>query len=159
MSDRDAILIRCLKEEAEQIRERAMRDRRYVSSYVLSIVMRFVEFEERLFLKLLRFDELNRVARRPVRIAGPKTTMMIRCSKEDAKRIRTTAQRRQMSVSAFIRQCLRRNWNLEEYRNAGSGARRVALIERGSQITEEIRRLTSENERRLKLIREKLNST
>ena len=128
MSDRDAILIGCLKEDATQIRERAKLDRRNVSSYALSIVMRCVEFEERLFQKLSRFDELNRaIARRAILRTGPKTTLMIRCSKEDAKRIRTAAGRRQMSISAFVRQCLRRSWSV-------SDAHMKRPIERGGQL-------------------------
>ena len=70
--DRDAILFSCLKEDASLIRRRAKLDHRNVSSYVLKILMNCVEFEEQLFVRLTRFEELNRVlARREVSLTGP----------------------------------------------------------------------------------------
>jgi len=49
------ILIHCLKEEADQIGQRAKLDRRIVSGYVLSIVMAAVAFEQRLYVRLNGF--------------------------------------------------------------------------------------------------------
>ena len=115
MSDRAAILISCLSDEARQIRERAKLDRRNVSSYLLQTLMPCLEFEERLFVKLVGFGELNRtLARRPLLPRGERATIMLRCSKEDAKRIRLAAARREMSISAFIRQCLTRSWAVSD---------------------------------------------
>jgi len=50
MPERAAILISCLKDEAGQIRDRATHDYRSVSSYLLKITMRWVQFEERLYV-------------------------------------------------------------------------------------------------------------
>lgn len=55
MSDRSAILISCLKQEAAEMRERARLDQRSDSSYLLKILMRWVEFEERLYADFARF--------------------------------------------------------------------------------------------------------
>lgn len=117
MPERASILISCLKEEAEQIRERARQDRRSVSSYVLRTVMQCVDFEEKLFVKIPGFHELNRsLARLPVLPRGPRTAMHLHCSSEDSRRIRMVAKRREMPISVFIRQCLRRSWSVSDAR-------------------------------------------
>ena len=127
VSDRTAILISCLREEADQIRQRAKGERRPVSSYLLHNVMQCVEFEERLASRLLAYQSaINlQLAWRPKPPRGPRTTIMLRCSMEDSRRIRTAAARRDTTISAFIRSCLRRSWSVSDAYN-----RRRAL-ERG----------------------------
>lgn len=44
----------------------------------------------------------------------PRTTMLIRCSTEEAKRIRAAAQHRSTSISDFVIQTLRRAWKVRE---------------------------------------------
>ena|SRR5215469_13191050 len=110
---RTAILVSCLKEEADQIRERARLDCRTVSSYLLRTMMRWVDFEERLYNDFTRYQKLDRTVfvRRVSLPKGPRTTVLLRCSAEDGKRIRRAAERRGMTISGFIRQCLRRSWH------------------------------------------------
>ena len=99
--DRTAILISCLKEEADQIRQRAKGERRPVSSYLLHNVMLCVEFEERLASRLLACQSaINlQLARRPNLPRGHRTTIMLRCSVQDGRRIRS---------------CLRRCWSVSD---------------------------------------------
>jgi uncharacterized protein (DUF1778 family) len=116
VNDRAAILISCLKEEANQIRDRANQQRRSVSSYVLHTVMRSVEFEEKLAYTLLAYQAAMKLA--PPRFTnlsrGPRTTVMLRCSQEESRRIRTAAARRGTTISAFIRSCLWRAWSVSD---------------------------------------------
>jgi hypothetical protein len=116
MPERAAILISCLKEEADQIRDRASRDHRPVSSYLLKITMRWVQFEERLYVDFTRFRKLDRTVfvRHVALPRGPRTTILLRCSAEESKRIRRAAERRGTTISGFIRQCLRRTWHAAE---------------------------------------------
>jgi uncharacterized protein (DUF1778 family) len=112
---RTAILIHCLKEEADQIRQLAKLDRRTVSGYVLNIVMSAVAFEQRLYIRLNGFRALNQtLARRIVRPMGPKTTMLLRCSAEESKKIRNAAERRETTISGFVVDCLRRCWKASD---------------------------------------------
>jgi len=78
MSQRAAILISCLEEEAKEIRLRAKRDQRSVSSYLLKTLMRWVEFEEKLYGELSRYLETADAvfARRPEPPRGPRTTIL-----------------------------------------------------------------------------------
>ena len=116
MPERAAILISYLKGEADQIRDRATHDYRSVSSYLLKITMRWVQFEERLYVDLTRFRKLDRTVfvRRVALPRGPRTAILLRCSAEDGQRIRRAAKRRGMTISGFIRQCLRRSWSAAE---------------------------------------------
>ena len=115
MPIRTAILIHCLKEEAAQIRQRARLDRRTVSGYVLNIVMSAVAFEQRLYIRLNGFRTLNNtLARHIARPTGLRTTMLLRCSTEEAKKIRIAAERRETTVSGFVVDCLRRSWKASD---------------------------------------------
>ena len=79
-------------------------------------MMRWVEFEDRLYIGFTRFQKLDRTVfvRRVALPRGPRTTILLRCSAQDGKRIRTAAERRGMTISGFIRQCLRRSWHAAE---------------------------------------------
>jgi len=88
---------------------------RTVSGYVLNIIMRAVAFEETLLLRI----PIPAVTRRnPSNLAllgsGPKTAVLLRCSKDEASRIRETAKRRQTSISGFVRQSLKRSWSITD---------------------------------------------
>ena len=119
VSKQAAILISCLKEEADHIRDEARLERRPVSSYILHILMRWVQFEERLFVDLSRSRaEIGRqlAVSLPKLPRGPRTTILLRCTEDDSKRIRIAAARRDMQISLFIRHCLRRTWAAREAR-------------------------------------------
>jgi uncharacterized protein (DUF1778 family) len=113
MGDRTALLLRCSVEQAKIIHERAESERRTVAAYVLNVVMRAIELEERLLLRLTHYRELNRIlSRRALLDPGPRTAILLRCSKEEAGRIRMAAKRRDMSISGFILHSLRRSWQV-----------------------------------------------
>jgi uncharacterized protein (DUF1778 family) len=115
MPDRSAILLHCSRDQADQIHQRANFHHRPVSNYILSVLMPMVAFEERLYARLTHFEELNRaLGRRYVRATGPQTTVLLRCSAEESKRIRSAAARRDMTLSGFVFQSLKRSWVISD---------------------------------------------
>ena len=105
---RTAILISCSEEEATKIRTRAEYDFRGVSTYVLNIVLRAVELDEKL---LGQFHRLTPLSTR-VRVLGRRTAVLVRCSDDQASRIRAAAKRRSTTISGFVLNCLYRNWDI-----------------------------------------------
>ena len=105
---RTAILISCSEEEATKIRTRAEYDFRGVSAYVLNIVLRAVELDEKL---LGRFHKLSALPTR-TRVLYRRTAVLVRCSDEQASRIRAAAGRRSATISGFVLHCLNRNWDI-----------------------------------------------
>ena len=115
MGHRAALLIHCSQEEASRIHEQAKLEHRTVSGYVLNIVMRAVGFEEVLFARFKRIDTLKRILfGRPLRLPGPRTALLLRCSTEESKRIRAVAKNRETTISAFVLWSLRRSWDTAE---------------------------------------------
>jgi hypothetical protein len=114
MGYRTALLINCSTAEATTIRNRSELQRRSVSGYVLNIVMRAVSFEETLSNKIdnLRLPQLP--LHRPARLTGPRTTLLLRCSLDEARRIRSAAKRRGSTISGFVLHSLRRSWNVSD---------------------------------------------
>jgi len=105
---RTALLISCSAEEASKIRTRAEHDFRGVSAYVLNIVLRAVELDEKLLGQFHRLSPLSI----PVRVPGQRTAVLVRCSDEQASRIRAAAKRRKATISGFVLHCLIRNWDV-----------------------------------------------
>ena len=96
------------------IRREAEAERRTVSGYLLSILDRAVRLEESLFSKMVRYNALNRVLMRVPKIApGPRAALLLRCSAEEADRIRRAARRREISISNFVIQAVRRVWTVK----------------------------------------------
>lgn len=113
MSDRTALLICCSKEEAATIRAQAKEQRRGLSNYVLNIVLRSVDMEERLSPRQIGPRVPNRsVQKSPVGMARPRTAILVRCSATEATRIRAAAGKRWMPISRFILQCLKRSQDI-----------------------------------------------
>jgi len=115
MADRTALLISCSAEEARAIRERAKLERRAISGYMLNILMRALEFEERILAKstgLHRFH--SSPSRNTIRPAGPRTAILLRCLKEESERIRRGAKMRDTTISGFVLHSLRRSWDIAE---------------------------------------------
>src|SRR5215472_3332744 len=114
MAGRAALLINCSAEEALAMRERAKVEHRGISSYMLNIVMRFVDFEETLLARVGNFRGLNRsLSRTPMRSPGPRTTVLLRCSIEESDRIRRAAEMRDTTVCGFVLHCLKRSWGVK----------------------------------------------
>lgn len=113
MLRRTALLIRCSTGEATTIRDQARTERRTISSYLLNIVVRSVEIEERIegmwvtspaFRKMTA--EAFRDLPRPLR---PRTAVLVRCSMEEASRIRAAARRKRITISGYVLHCFRRS--------------------------------------------------
>ena len=109
--ERTALLIRCSKEEAERVRIEAEKQRRTISGYVLQIMSRAIEIENRLLAKIDPYNAVNQVFSRKSLIgAGPRTAILVRCSVLEAERTREAARRRDLPINAFVLQALRRSW-------------------------------------------------
>src|SRR5262249_8415005 len=106
---RTALLISCCEEEATKIRTRANYDFRGVSAYVLNIVIRAVALDEKL---LGQFHKLSPLPT-PSRVPGRRTAVLIRCSDEQASRIRAAAKWRSTTISNFVLNCLVRSWDVK----------------------------------------------
>ena len=113
MTHRTALIISCSREQAAAIHERAELERRTVSAYVLRILMRWLDLEERL-VGIQQDSGRPLTAYHPVRPPGPRTTMLLRCSKEEAHRIRAGAKRRATTISWFVLHSLALCWSAED---------------------------------------------
>ena len=111
--DRTALLIRCTTEEAARIRIESDKQRRTISGYVLQIMGRAVEIDERLSAKVDISRIVNPMSRRALLGSGPRTAILVRCSIPEANRIRESARRRDTPINAFVLQALRRSWASE----------------------------------------------
>lgn len=115
MGDRTALLIYCSLEEFEKIHTIAELEHRTLSGYVLNILMRAVTFEETVHAGLNTARLVKHAFAKPVFLSpGPKTTMLLRCSLDEAARIRAAARRRQTSISGYVRLALQRSWSITD---------------------------------------------
>lgn len=115
MSDRTALLIYCSQEEFEKIHIMAELEHRTLSGYVLNIVMRAVTFEETIYAGVNVVRLMKWALMKPVLLSpGPRTTMLLRCSSDEATRIRTAAKRRRASISGYVRLAVKRSWSVPD---------------------------------------------
>jgi hypothetical protein len=107
MAGRATILISCTRHEAQEMRARAKAQSRTLSATVLKVVLRGVEFEDRMF------EEFHRA--RPLPPPPPnrerKVAVHLRCSIQEARRIRVAARRRGATISGYILYFLRYAWS------------------------------------------------
>src|SRR5437660_12387766 len=110
MADRTNLLINCSTEEAHEIRKRARLQRRTISGYALTVVMRIVEDDE-MFLGWLEWlPRMDRnFSERPL---GPRTTLLLCCSSEESQRIRRIAGKRHTTISGFVLSTIRLAWKI-----------------------------------------------
>jgi hypothetical protein len=104
---RAVLLIACSREEASTIRQKAEDESRTISAYVLRIVMRSVQVDDRFFADYRGLAPLSPVLVKP----KPRTVVLIRCSDKESARIRAAAVRRDATISGYVIRCLRRSWN------------------------------------------------
>jgi hypothetical protein len=109
---RSVLMISCSKEEAGTIRGKAEFQRRTISGYVLKIVLRAVQLDERLYESYRRLAPLNfsLLGNKP----RPRTVMLIRCSSQESARIRSAAKRRDVTISSYVLYCLRCSWQIAD---------------------------------------------
>jgi hypothetical protein len=125
---RTALLIRCNTEEADKIRIEAEKQRRTISAYVLFIMVRAIQVEDRLVSSLNnRFSSMNQVlSRRALITRGPRTAILVRCEVSEADRIRESARRREMPINAFFLHALKRSWSVDTVHAAAGAAAEAA---------------------------------
>ena len=111
---RTALFIRCATVEADKIRVEAEKERRTISAYVLQVVIRATELDDRLYSRKFAYTPLNRDPSRNQFIEpGPRTAILVRCDESEARRIRDAAQRRNIPINAFVLHTLKRAWNVQ----------------------------------------------
>lgn len=125
MTVRTALLISCSQEQAATIRKRAEFERRTMSGYVLRIVVRWLDLEDRL-LVMQREGGRRLSVYQSVRASGRRATILIRCSKDEAQRIRAGAKRRSTTISWYVLNTLSLSW---------SAGDRTLMAFRNKQIT------------------------
>jgi hypothetical protein len=81
-------------------------------SYISNIVIRAVEFEKQIMAKSVALNRSHCAA--AVRAPGPRTVMLLRCSKDGFERIRRVAKIRDVTISGFVLHSLRRSWNIDQ---------------------------------------------
>jgi hypothetical protein len=111
--ERAALLISCSQHDVQVIRERAEQQRRKISSYLLNILMNAVEFDEELLGGSACLAKLGGESPSPG-LDGFRATVLLRCSEDDAQRIRAAAKRRDVSISGYVRYVLRRSWEIAD---------------------------------------------
>lgn len=113
MDLRSAIIVNCSKVESDLIHEQAQIERRTISGYVLKAVLSHAAFEEK---HLLNFPEPVRALdawKRLTPVPGPRTTFLVRCSRIESERIRAGAKRRDITISGYVLNTLRRSWKAQ----------------------------------------------
>ena len=120
MKTRAPLLIRCSILDARQIRSRAEAEYRTVNGYILNIVARSLLIEEKFANMLEQHQNLARIPTHLKR-TDPKTAVLVRCSPEQAARIRAAARRRGTTISGFVLHCLRRTWNVADQIDIDAG--------------------------------------
>jgi uncharacterized protein (DUF1778 family) len=112
--ERTALLVRCSTDEAASIRAEAEKQRRTISGYVLQVMIRAIDIEDRLFAKLTGFRSTNQMMSRRALIApGARTAILVRCNVDEAGRIREAARRRDLPINGFILRALKRVWAVD----------------------------------------------
>ena len=112
---RTSLLIRLAPEDAARIRERAWSEYRSVSGYLLYVLQRSFRIEE----LVVRDASASLISNQARGIIGPQikkghTAVHLRCTVEQAAKIRKYAAKRQLSISDFVIFSLRRLWNAVE---------------------------------------------
>lgn len=112
-----SLIIRCSHEDAARIRNHASSEHRSLSGYLLHVLERSLWIEDRLtrgLTKSLLLAQAGSIksARRKKKI---RTALHLRCTAEQAEKIREYAARRHLSISDFVVFSLRRSWDAIEH--------------------------------------------
>lgn len=100
MTNRTALHIRCSTAQAAKIREGARAEHRSISGYLLNLLEASLWIDEK-FGKGLTPSSHTEVVHSS-RVKGGRTGILLRCSGDEAARIRRGAARRKMSISRFV---------------------------------------------------------
>jgi uncharacterized protein (DUF1778 family) len=108
--DRAALLIRCSREEAAAIRNQAAAEHRSVSGCMLYVLERSASLEERFAPAPRLYAAAQRAASRAAQQPHERAALLLRCTSQQAQRIRAVAARRGMSISQFVLFSFHRHW-------------------------------------------------
>ena len=106
---RASIIVRCFPEQAAKIRYCAGSERRTVAAYMLSVLERNITIDEKFHGYKPAME-----ARRKISSLEKRTAIHLRCSSEEANRIRGAAAAINMSLSRFVVFVLERSWRTKE---------------------------------------------
>jgi len=117
---RTSLLIRLSREDAARVRAEASSEYRSLSGYLLYVLERSFSIEER----VARGASESLLSKQARAVVGPQlkklhTAVHLRCTVEQAARIREHSARRQLSISDFVVFSLRRLWVAVERLHAG----------------------------------------
>jgi hypothetical protein len=108
---RTALLISCSQQELDEIRRCAEAEHRQISSYVLSVLMPMIAFEEELLTRYVHLRDLSLTIGHAPHL-HPRNVMLLRCSADEARRIRGAVVRRNATISGYVLFALHRRWQL-----------------------------------------------
>lgn len=110
-SPRTSLLIRLSHEDAVRIRQEASSEHRSLSGYLLNVLERSFFIEQKVShgasTPMLRMQARATLGPQVKKLY---TAVHLRCTVEEAARIRAYAARRQLSISDFVLFSLRRLW-------------------------------------------------
>jgi uncharacterized protein (DUF1778 family) len=108
---RTSLLIRLSQEDAARVRKEALSEHRSLSGFLLNVLERSIFIEQ----KLAHGVSARMLSMQARATLGPQfkrlhTAVHLRCTDEEATRIREYAAMRQLSISDFVVFSLRRLW-------------------------------------------------
>ena len=115
MAERTSLIVRCSREDAARARNEASSERRSLSGYLLHILERWMLVEDQFMPKTDQaFFEAQARSVLGRRHKEARTAVHLRCTVDEAARIRHGAARRRLSISDFVVFSLRCLWRAHD---------------------------------------------
>jgi hypothetical protein len=114
---RTSLLINCSEKEATEVRTRARTERRTVSAYIVNILHESMKASDGLVRYLRNAPSFQLDHARKSKVLGPRTTLHVYCTVEEANQIRKAGHVRQVAMSHYVLSCLHRRWEVEDSAN------------------------------------------
>lgn len=115
MIERASLIVRCSREDATRLRTGASSEHRSLSGYVIRILEHSIAIEDKFIpLSDQRFLEAQARSVLGTGHSQARTAVHLRCTADDAEKIRRCAARRRLSISDFVVFSVRRKWNALE---------------------------------------------
>ena len=111
---RTSLLIRCSREDAQKIHAEADAAHRSLSGYLLHVLERSLWIENRFVVGVAYIKQTPAVGTRENR-----TAIHLRCTADEATRIRAASKKRLLSISGFVLFSLQRHWKAVEIVRSG----------------------------------------
>ena len=87
---------------------------RTVSGYVIFVLVKAMKTSEALVSYMRKVPSFRLDHTKKAKVLGPRTTMHIYCSAEQADQIRAAAEVRKVPINQFVLSCLHFYWNAED---------------------------------------------